>query len=444
MTLLAYAALPWLLLAVHRGLRDPRGWRWPAAVALLVTASGGGINGAVTAWMLLGPALLLALRAGVRAASPACRASVPAPRDTAGRARLAVVGDPGLGAVLLRDRLPAFHRAAGDGVGHDERHREPAPDELLALLRRDRLRRPRDPVLRRLRTLLFSAPVVLATLLLPAAALTGFVWTRRWRYGPVLPRAGAGRGAGDGGRLPRGNPAAPRPELHLQPRRRGALPARLLQGRSAAGGRAGVPGRRRGGRGLARLSATSAAAALWRSAASLAGLAVLVLAAWPLVTGRAQDAQVSYRRFPPRGARRRLTSTASCRPTPARSCSRVTCSRSTPGAARSTRSCPRSAGGRWLSAPRSRTRTCSATNLLWTIDGLVHQQRLLPGQLPPLLSLIGVRSVAYRQPTTISPAATRRRPRTRPRSSPAARLRPRAARSYGPVTRFAPTGLGRR
>jgi hypothetical protein len=28
-TLLAYAALPWLLLAVHRGLRDPRGWRWP-------------------------------------------------------------------------------------------------------------------------------------------------------------------------------------------------------------------------------------------------------------------------------------------------------------------------------------------------------------------------------------------------------------------------------
>jgi hypothetical protein len=47
-TLLAYAALPWLMLAVHRGLRDPRGWRWPAAFALLVAASGGGINGAVT------------------------------------------------------------------------------------------------------------------------------------------------------------------------------------------------------------------------------------------------------------------------------------------------------------------------------------------------------------------------------------------------------------
>src|SRR5690348_11054822 len=51
LTFLAYAALPWLMVAVHQGLRESRGWRWPAAVALLVTASGGGVNGAVTAWM---------------------------------------------------------------------------------------------------------------------------------------------------------------------------------------------------------------------------------------------------------------------------------------------------------------------------------------------------------------------------------------------------------
>ena len=30
--LLAYASLPWLLLCVHRGLREPRGWRWPIGV----------------------------------------------------------------------------------------------------------------------------------------------------------------------------------------------------------------------------------------------------------------------------------------------------------------------------------------------------------------------------------------------------------------------------
>jgi hypothetical protein len=59
-TLLAYAALPWLLLAVHRGIRDPRGWWWPAAFALLVAATGGGVNAAVTGWVLVGP-LLLAL-----------------------------------------------------------------------------------------------------------------------------------------------------------------------------------------------------------------------------------------------------------------------------------------------------------------------------------------------------------------------------------------------
>ena len=35
-TLLGYAALPWLLLCVHRGLRAPRSWWWPAAFALLV------------------------------------------------------------------------------------------------------------------------------------------------------------------------------------------------------------------------------------------------------------------------------------------------------------------------------------------------------------------------------------------------------------------------
>src|SRR3954471_14810497 len=57
-TLLGYAALPWLLLCVHRGLREPRGWWWPCAFALTVTLTGGGVNAAVTAFVLLGPVLL--------------------------------------------------------------------------------------------------------------------------------------------------------------------------------------------------------------------------------------------------------------------------------------------------------------------------------------------------------------------------------------------------
>jgi hypothetical protein len=57
-TLLAYAALPWLLLCVHRGLRSPRSWWWPAAFAVAVALTGGGVNAAVTAWAVLGPVLL--------------------------------------------------------------------------------------------------------------------------------------------------------------------------------------------------------------------------------------------------------------------------------------------------------------------------------------------------------------------------------------------------
>ncbi|HEY5143180.1 MAG TPA: alpha-(1-_3)-arabinofuranosyltransferase family protein, partial [Solirubrobacteraceae bacterium] len=64
-TLIAYAALPWLLLCVHRGVRDPRGWWWPVGFALILTSTGGGVNVAVTAWLLLGPALLLAYERGI-------------------------------------------------------------------------------------------------------------------------------------------------------------------------------------------------------------------------------------------------------------------------------------------------------------------------------------------------------------------------------------------
>src|SRR3954454_17284297 len=58
-SLLSYAALPWLMLSVHRGLREPRDWRWPAAFALVLTSTGGGVNVAVTAWLLVGPLLLV-------------------------------------------------------------------------------------------------------------------------------------------------------------------------------------------------------------------------------------------------------------------------------------------------------------------------------------------------------------------------------------------------
>ena len=63
------------------------------------------------------------------------------------------------------------------------------------------------------------------------------------------------------------------------------------------------------------------------------------------------------------------------------------------GAAPSTRSCPRSSKRPVAERTEVPYSDLRAADLLWTIDGLVHQGRLLPGQLSPLLRLIGVRSV---------------------------------------------------
>src|SRR4051794_24853940 len=54
-TLLAYALMPWLVLVARRGLRRPTRWAEPALFALLVTASGGGVNAAVVALAMLAP-----------------------------------------------------------------------------------------------------------------------------------------------------------------------------------------------------------------------------------------------------------------------------------------------------------------------------------------------------------------------------------------------------
>ncbi len=65
-TLLGYAALPWLLDHLTRACDQPAagatvgGWWWAAAFGLILTSTGGGVNAAVVGWMLVGP-LVLAL-----------------------------------------------------------------------------------------------------------------------------------------------------------------------------------------------------------------------------------------------------------------------------------------------------------------------------------------------------------------------------------------------
>ena len=190
-TLLGYAALPWLLLIAHQGIRTSRGWRsvagwwWPAAFALILTSTGGGVNAAVVCWMLVGPLVLL-------------------------------LYEPAIGAVHWRDSLGFLVRAGGLAVlaslwwiapllvhvryGIDFLQFTEQPSSIWAT----------NSVTESLRlmgywtsyigvgygitraffsdggTMLFNPFVVGASLLLPALALTGYVRARRTSYAPLL------------------------------------------------------------------------------------------------------------------------------------------------------------------------------------------------------------------------------------------------------------------
>ncbi len=182
-TLLGYAALPWLLICVRRGIRASPWW-WAAAFALIVTASGGGVNAAVTAWMLVGP-LLLALyerwvgattwrrlwafgwRTGLATGLVSAWWVMPLlVQSRFGVDFLRFTEQPGT--IWSTTSLAESLRLMGYwisylGVGYGGELRPYFGDGGV---------------------LLFSIPVVLAGLLVPALSLTGFAWTRRQPYAP--------------------------------------------------------------------------------------------------------------------------------------------------------------------------------------------------------------------------------------------------------------------
>src|SRR5215211_7033739 len=185
-TLLGYAALPWLLLCVYRGLRAPRSWWWPAAFAVAVACTGGGVNAAVTAWILVGPLLLAIYELATRAVS--------------GRALLAfawrTVLLTGLGAIwwVIPTLVQAQH-----GVDFLRFTEQPGtiwsttslPESLrlmgywisyLGVGYGGRLR----PLFGDGAVFLFAWPVVLAGLLVPAIVLSSFALVRRSRAAAFL------------------------------------------------------------------------------------------------------------------------------------------------------------------------------------------------------------------------------------------------------------------
>jgi arabinofuranan 3-O-arabinosyltransferase len=400
-TLLGYAALPWLLLIVHRGLRvDPRAarsrsWWWPAAFALVFTSAGGGVNAALVAFVLLGPAALLiyepamghvpwrAARAFViRTAVLSLLVSLWWLLDLLVQARYGInflqyTEQPrtiwGTNSITESLRLMGYWTSYL-GAGYPQARFGYYSDSS---------------------TLLYNVAVVGASLIVPALACLGFAWTRRRRYGPLfLGMVLLGVVVMSAG-FPDGTPL--RQVMNWVYYHVSLLSFLRTVDKAAPVAALGLAGLL----GLAadvawvRLRgiepATARRVALIAAPSALAAL--IVLAAWPLFQGKATDRQLTWRQIPAawRQAGRNLDAHL-----PANSRAIVL-----PGQV--------FAFYKWGGTidsilPRLTDKPVAvryetpysdlhADDLLVTIDNLVQQGRLFGGQLKPLLGLIGVGSV---------------------------------------------------
>ena len=383
-TLLAYALMPWLALVALRGIRDPRSWRWAAVFALLVTSSGGGVNAAVVALVLLAPLLLVLFEAatgavawrslwqfGWRAIVFSIVASLWWIAPTAAQTQYGVdflrFTEPA-GAIWATTSLSESFRAMGYwisyiGVGFN------------GVVR---------PYFSDAGTLLFNHLVVTASLLVPGLALLSFTWTRRRRYaafflllvliGALVMTVG----------FPEGTPL-----------RRGATftynhvaSVRFLRTTYKAGPLVVL-----GLAGLAGIAIESLRGVRARALLGAAAVVVLAVGAWPLTSGKAVDKQVSWKKIPAgwkaaaRDLDARLGDDARAAVLPGQLYAFYRWGGTVDPILPSLMAKPVAVRNAVTYAD------LRATDLLWTTDALLQQARALPGQLPPLLQLMGVRYI---------------------------------------------------
>ena len=398
-TLLAYALLPWMLLAVHRGVRHPDGWWWPAALALLAGTAGGGVNAAVIGWLALAPLGLLVYEPAIgavawrdarafalRAAACLTVASLwwvlpVAVHALYGQDFLPFTEQPGViwGTTSASETLRLMgYWTSYIGVGYGGDLRAFTSDAAV---------------------MLFHPAVVVASLLMPALAAVALLAARRWTYAPYCLLLLLGGALIVMAGFPEGSPprrAALFAYFHvpgIQFLRTTYKAAPLIVVAFALLAAAGTP------RAWVRLGHPGALTALVphgrvaRTAAAACVAALLALAAYPLVRGAAVDSQLAWKAVPPAwtDAARELDAEL-----PANTRAVVL-----PGQLFATY--------RWgstvdpilpaLSARPVAVRNVvpyadlRAVDLLWTTDALLQQERLLPGQLPPLLRLLGAGAV---------------------------------------------------
>ena len=264
--------------------------------------------------------------------------------------------------------------------------------------------------------LLFALPVVIAGLLVPALCAAGLRLDARAALRAVRAGARAGRADRDDGRLPRGHAASQSVELHVQPLPSGPVPAHDLQGRPA---------------GRARAWRSSPACGRRAPRERLLFVVLAVVACWPLVRGQAIDDQLPGTTSPRAWQQAADHVDADASGTAAPSSCPASCTPTTTGAGRSTRSSRRSPTKPVATRNAVGYADLRATDLLWTVDALVQQRRAVPGPAGPAAgpderAHRGRRRRRRPRPQRRRPAP--RRPTPRPaRQRPSALGAPRAA-----------------
>jgi arabinofuranan 3-O-arabinosyltransferase len=184
--LLAYVAMPWLMVAAHRGLRQPKRWVWPIVFALVLAAGGGGVNAAFLPWVVAAPALLVLYEACVlertwadvrgfawRTALCSVLASawwvVPvALQSRYGGNFLAFLEQPS--AIWSTTSASESLRLLGYWIFYFATGYQTAPQPSVSVA---------SPYL-------FNDAIVIATFAVPLLAVLGLAWNRGWRYGPFF------------------------------------------------------------------------------------------------------------------------------------------------------------------------------------------------------------------------------------------------------------------
>jgi arabinofuranan 3-O-arabinosyltransferase len=400
-TLLGYAALPWLLLIVYHGVRavgrwrDLRTWWWAAAFALVLTSVGGGINGAVVGWMLVGPLALLVYEPLIHSVRW---------RDAGGfLLRVGVLGT--LASLWWIVPLLVHARYGTDFLQFTEQPRSiwatnSAPEALRLMAYWTSyvgvgFHGVNRPFLSEAGTLLFNPIVVGATLLLPALAVAGFVWTRRWRYAPFLLLLVLVGMVIEVAGFPSGTPIrdgmewvyrnVPLVRFMRTTQKAAPLVAIGLAGLLGITAQLGWAWLRRVPRQPIRRVALVAAPAC------LAG--IVVLAALPLIRGTAVERQLTWDEIPRAWTEagsdldRELPRNSRALVLPGQIFANYTWGGTVDAIL------PRVTGRPVAVRYETPYSDPHATDVLWTVDRLVQQRRLFPGQLRPLLELMGVGAV---------------------------------------------------